>query len=111
MRRLAIALALAVSVGLMPTTAGAHDAPRRCGASNFEGAGWWDLRAHDGIGCPHARKLANKWHHRTLNGGTSEWFNVGERRWRCVDEPYGAESVIVRCRSRNDHRVHFKWGS
>ncbi len=110
-RILLMALVMLVLTAVYPVPASAHNEPLRCGHRNELGVGWWKVRAHGGAGCRTARRVAEKWHDRVLNGKPVDQFRVNQRKWRCRDKQAGYESVKVRCRTGESKVVHFYWGS
>lgn len=113
MKKIALLTTVLLLIGTLGAPAAAHDVPRRCGYRQEMGAGWWKLRAHGGVSCRTARRVAEKWHTRVMSGGNHSRFRVKERTWRCRDEEATqyVEAVRVRCRTGEERIVHFLWGS
>jgi hypothetical protein len=118
MRRIiVIGLAVAVASLAVPVVpAVAHNAPKKCGAKEGDGAGWWKVRAHSGVRCRKARTLAQAWEDKCVArnncpGEPDKIFKVSPG-WKCWTKQHGYESVRVRCLANEGPGiVHFLWGS
>lgn len=117
-RTFLLSLAIAcLSVTVLPALpAAAHDAPRRCRSKEGVGAGWFKLRGHQGIRCPKARKLAQRWENKCVwnqdcPGDIDHIKNI-KPGFKCRQKQVAYETVRVRCTATTGSGVvHFRWGS
>lgn len=74
----------------------------------IQGAGIYDVRATEGIGCRTARRVAlNAYRHNTA--GARAWTYKGY--WRCKEVARGYEYVRVRCFTPSGRRVRWEAGA
>ncbi len=109
---LVIAVISLVGAVLVPVTAQAHKAPKRCRSQSVTFTS--KLRAHGPVGCKIARRLAQRWVEWcyfsgadcSQHAGRKRFFGV-ERGFRCVHRAVPYYYWRVRCKGSGGI-VHFK---
>ena len=115
-RILVVALVMSVSSLAASAPVNAHNERLKCRSEGGAGAGWFKVRAHAGIGCHKARRLAERWENKCVWDqscpGEPDQIKGIDPGFRCRDRQAGYETVRVRCTANGQQGiVHFLWGS